>query len=182
MSLVDQKFEDYPLDLTRLLTTLYQDLEQQIARADAKANLILAANSVLIAGAVNVAVSYIRSAESLPGSWLLLLSLLPAVLMSALAVYYALSVAYPRHTAAATTTAAGALFASPRIAGRPVMAFTESFLDASMQEIKRHMLASVHAKASILQIKFRYVRFGIYTTIGAFLGWLGFLVFIAMHA
>src|SRR3546814_20643669 len=72
MSLPEQKFDDYPLDLTRLLTTLYQDLEQQIARADMKANLILAANSVLIAGAVNVAVSFLRDADELRHSWVLL--------------------------------------------------------------------------------------------------------------
>jgi hypothetical protein len=182
MSLPDPKFDDYPLDLTRLLTTLYQDLEHQIARADMKANLILAANSVLIAGAVNVAVNYLREADELRHSWLLLLSLLPAVLMSALAVYHALSVAYPRHAHGFAGTASGELFASPRIAAQSAEAFGAAFLGAGMQQIKRHMLASVHAKASILQVKFRHVRFGIYATIAAFLGWLGFLVFIAMRA
>src|SRR3546814_5090181 len=111
----EQKFADYPLDLTRLLTTLYQDLEQQITRADMKANLILAANSVLIAGAVNVAVSFLREADELRHSCLLLLSLLPAVLMSALAIYHALSVAYPRHDAAADEEANGGLFEAQRI-------------------------------------------------------------------
>src|SRR3546814_20849704 len=104
MSLPEHKFDDYPLDLTRLLTTLYQDLEQQIARADMKANLILAANSVLIAGAVNVAVRFLREADELRHSWLLLLSLLPAVLMSARAIYHALSVASPRPASADRTS------------------------------------------------------------------------------
>lgn len=182
MSLPDQKFDDYPLDLTRLLTTLYQDIEHQIARADMKANLILAANSVLIAGAVNIAVNYLREADELRHSWLLLLSLSPAVLMSALAVYYALTVAYPRQSRGTDAVVNGELFASTRIAAQPAAAFSEAFLGASTQQIKRHVLASVHAKASILQVKFARVRFGIYATVGAFLGWLGFLVFVAMRA
>src|SRR3546814_7817422 len=130
----------------------------------------------------DLAVSFLREADELRHSWLLLLSLRPAVRMSALAIYHALSVAYPRHARAADAAASGELFASPRIAAQSAATFSAAFLGASAQQIKRHMLASVHAKASILQIKFRYVRFGIYATIGAFLGWLGFLVFIAMHA
>lgn len=181
VSPTDPSFEDSPLDLTRVLTTLYLDLEQQIARADAKANLILAANSVLIAGSVNLAVAHLRAAEVLPRAWVLLLSLAPAVLLSAVALYYALSVAYPRqvHGASLMSGAPGPLFASPLIAAKSLDQYVAAFLGAGVQEIKRHALASVHAKASILQVKFRYVRYGIYATVGAFLGWFGFVIFIA---
>src|SRR3546814_7114376 len=99
----------------------------------------------------DLAVSFLREADELRHSWLLLLSLLPAVLMSALAIYHALSVAYPRHARAADAAASGELFASPRIAAQSAATFSAAFLGASAQQIKRHMLASVHAKASILQ-------------------------------
>src|SRR3546814_17965273 len=110
----------------------------------------------------DLAVSFLREADELRHSWLLLLSLLPAVLMSALAIYHALSVAYPRHARAADAAASGELFASPRIAAQSAATFRAAFLGPSAQQITRHMLASVPAQAPILQGKFRSLGFGNY--------------------
>jgi len=181
-----EKVSSYRIDLTRLMSTLYFDLEQQIARADAKANLILAANSILIAGSINMTVSYVRSIGGLQHVLLLAGFLAPAVILSALAVHYALTVAYPRQHVAARVPGypgvGGELYSSFRIASRPLHEFVDEFLDSSLDDIKRQVLLGIHAKATVLQTKFRYVRYGIWSTVGAFVFWLGFVSVMTMGA
>lgn len=182
-----EKVASYRIDLTRLMSTLYADLEQQIARADAKANLVLAANSILIAGSINMSVSYVRNSEGLQHVLLLVFCLAPAVLLSALAVHYALSVAYPRlHVAPATppgeASATSELLSSFLIARRSANDYVQAFLDSSLDEVKRQVLLGIHAKATVLQTKFRYVRFGIWATVGAFVFWLGFVAVMTVRA
>lgn len=123
------KVAGYRVDLTRLVTTLYMDLELQIARADTKANLILAANSIPIAGSINIAVPYVRSVQGLQHVLLLVFCLAPAIMLSALAVHYALSVAYPRlHVASSSARDAGeASFNSMLIAGKSAGEYVDGF-------------------------------------------------------
>lgn len=177
------KVAGYRVDLTRLVTTLYMDLELQIARADTKANLILAANSILIAGSINIAVPYVRSVQGLQHVLLLVFCLAPAIMLSALAVHYALSVAYPRlHVASSSARDAGeASFNSMLIAGKSAGEYVDGFFDASLHEVARQALLGVHAKATILQTKYRYVRHGIFATVAAFVFWLAFIAVMTMR-
>ena len=85
---------DYRIDLTRLLYMLYMDSEQQLARCDMKANLILTANSILLAVAASIAVNYLKNA---PPTGVLIIAasmLIPLLALNDLVDEYSLHV-YP---------------------------------------------------------------------------------------
>ncbi|HEY1076691.1 MAG TPA: Pycsar system effector family protein [Fontimonas sp.] len=163
---------DYRIDLTRLLYMFYMDQEQQLARADAKANLILTANSILLVVAVNMVVSRMRAMpDSVDILWLLA-PLLPAALLSVLATHYALSVAYPRQGG---SHKAPGMFESATVAEKSFDDYERSVMSAELNEIKREVLRGIHAKANILQVKFARVRLGIQCTVAAFVAWIAFM-------
>jgi hypothetical protein len=177
--LAQETVGDYRLDLTRLLNMLYMDLEQQLGRADVKANLILTANSILLAASVNVVVWQLRSSEQVVDVLWLLLVLAPALLMSGLAVGYSLSVAYPRLLRVAQMPEApSSLFSSMAIAESPREDYVQRFLASDLSVVKREVLLGIHAKATILQVKFRRVQRGIAASVAAFGFWLVFVGFV----
>lgn len=157
---------DYRLDLTRLLSMFYMDTEQQLTRADVKANLILTANSILLAALASFIAWRVRGAEHSFEVVQLLLTLTPALTFSLLASYFALSVAYPRMIFPARDP--GRMFQSAAIAATSQSAYVDRVLSAELDEVKREVLCGLHAKASILQVKFRHVRLGIGCTVCAF--------------
>lgn len=163
---------DYRIDLTRLLYMFYMDLEQQLARADAKANLILTANSILLVVAVNIIVWRLRAAPNTVDILWLLAPLLPAALLSVLATNYALSAAYPRQ---GRHQNAPGMFESTSVAAKSLEEYERSVLSAELDEVKRQVIRGMHAKASILQVKFQRVRRGINCTVAAFVAWIGFM-------
>ena len=177
----------YRLDLTRLLYMFYMDTEQQLTRADVKANLILTANSILLAALASFIAWRVRGAEESVEVVQLLVTLTPALAFSLLAAYFALSVAYPRMITPRQVS--GHMFQSTAIASRSQADYVEHVLTAELDEVKREVLCGLHAKASqhfeldevkrevlcglhakasILQVKFRLVRWGIACTVGAF--------------
>ena len=157
----------YRLDLTRLLYMFYMDTEQQLTRADVKANLILTANSILLAALASFIAWRVRGAEESFEIVQMLVILTPALAFSLLAAYFALSVAYPRIISPMQTP--GRMFQSTAIASVPQETYVAQVLDAELDEVKREVLCGLHAKASILQVKFRHVRLGIGCTVGAFI-------------
>jgi hypothetical protein len=166
---------DYRIDLTRLLYMFYMDLEQQLARADTKANLILTANSILLIATVNIVASRLRGMEQSYELLLTLLPLGPAVLFSALATNFALSVAYPRLLRGGGAETPQGLFQSVAVAGMPLADYEQRVLTADLDQVKREVIRGIHAKASILLIKFARVRRGIQCTVAAFLAWIVFM-------
>ncbi len=167
----------YRLDLTRLLYMFYMDMEQQLARADIKANLILTANSILLAAMASFIAWRTRGADLGADIVQLLLMLTPALIFSLLAAYFALSVAYPR-LIAPDGNAPGRMFQSTAMASMPLNDYVSQVLSAELDTVKREVLCGMHAKACILQVKFHRVRYGIRCTIGAFLTTLGCLMLV----
>ncbi|MGQ0618600.1 MAG: Pycsar system effector family protein [Panacagrimonas sp.] len=166
---------DYRVDLTRLLYMFYMDLEQQLARADIKANLILTANSILLVATVNIVATRLRGMEQTYEMLWLLLPLVPALLFSALATNFALSAAYPRMLQRGNDEAPGGLFQSVSVAAMQLQDYEDRVLNSDLDQVKREVLRGIHAKAGILQIKFARVRSGIQSTVAAFLGWIAFM-------
>ena len=162
----DDTVAGYRLDLPRLLYMFYMDTEQQLTRADVKANLILTANSILLAALASFIAWRVRGAEESVEVVQLLVTLTPALAFSLLAAYFALSVAYPRMITPRQVS--GHMFQSTAIASRSQADYVEHVLTAELDEVKREVLCGLHAKASILQVKFRLVRWGIACTVGAF--------------
>lgn len=172
-------------DVSSMLAMLYRDLEKQLARADAKAGLILTANSILLVVSANVVVMYARNAESLVHLLWPALSLVPALLLSGFALNCALSVAYPRSNQIAPEGApppsARGWFNPGAIAQMEQGDYVRQFLSAELPELKREALASVHSKSRILGVKFRAARRGIVATVGAFFAWLGVVTVTLMQ-
>ncbi len=174
---------DYRVDLTRLLYMLYMDSEQQLARCDMKANLILTANSILLAVAASIAVNYLKNA---PQTEMLVYAagmLIPLLLLCGFAIQAALSVAYPRLQPVRpdeSNPATANLFYSGYIATQTPEAYLSRFLNTSLDEVKRQAILGAHAKASILARKYQMVRRGIRATFAAFGFWVAFIVLTAL--
>ncbi len=166
-----ERVKDYRVDFTRLLATLFTDLESQIARSDAKANLIITANSILFVIAANFALALLRYDGALPmASWLLVGSFLPMVLLSGIAIESALSTAYPRDNSNMTGSRDDfrSLFFSGDIAALSRQQYVDQLMDASLDEVKLQVTSGIHAKAGVLQTKMHLVRRGVRFTLWSF--------------
>lgn len=169
---------DYRIDVTRLMSTVYNDTEQQIARADAKAGLVLTANSVLMAVSANVVSTSLRNLPSLKIGLPVLMSLSGALLLSGVAIYYALRVAFPR--VMRTGGVEQQMFSPLAAAKMPLEDYVAKFMAMPLDEMKRQVFCSVHAKARVLEIKYVLVRRSIHSTVGAFVFWVTAMVLAAV--
>lgn len=170
-----ERVADYRMDLTRLVYMLYQDHEQQIARCDMKANLILSANSILLAVTASLATRFIQGNATHHGLVLVATLLVPMLLASGFAIQSALSIAYPRLWVVPKDredSSDSELFFSAQIAALSPEQYLHKFLAAGLDDIKRHVLLNVHAKARVLTAKYRQVRRGISATLVAFVFWV----------
>jgi Family of unknown function (DUF5706) len=169
---------DYRIDVTRLMATVYNDTEQQIARADAKAGLVLTANSVLMAVSANVISTYLRNLSSFRGGLPVLICLFAALALSGLAIHYALRVAFPR---VVNVNNLGLQLFNPGVTAKtPKDVYVERFLTLELDEMKRQIIESVHAKARVLDVKYGMVRRSIHSTIVAFVFWVAAMVLAAI--
>jgi hypothetical protein len=170
-----ERVAEYRIDLTRLLNMFYMDMEQQIARADAKANLILTANSILLVAAVNIIALRLRGLTVSVDLLWLLVPLVPALAFALLATNAALSVAYPRLVMRDKAGPLG-LFELTSVTAVTVEAYQQRVMEASLDEVKREVLRGIHAKSAVLTRKFAKVRQGIGFTVAATLAWMLFMI------
>ncbi|NJL94830.1 MAG: hypothetical protein HC915_14500 [Anaerolineae bacterium] len=170
--------EEYPIDFTRLFYMLQIDLEQQINRADRKAQLVLSANALFAALATGTSFSNLNLDDlstSDVGQLILLTGLGLSVIGS---INYALRATFPSFISVSPTQdqpqeAMLNLYFFEDIASLSLPDFRQRFLDLSLQEVKDHILGQIHAKANVLSSKYRLLRQGIRFLTISFVLWIG---------
>lgn len=145
------------IEVTRLLNMMYIDMEQQIGRADTKSQIILSANAILIAIFANfgLGIEHIGSGGSALNSIVVISLTITILLALVVSVYFALSATMPRVGTAKDDLN---LLYSKHIANLTPEAYIDTFLGMTVQDLKRSVLHQIHAKAGIVERKFKYVQ------------------------
>ena len=139
---------------------LFEHVEDQINRTDTKAQVVLAADAILLGwlGTQNpTAMSALLAGHASVGGRVttLLIALVFVGLILSLAC--GLAVIWPR----AGRSAGSSLVYFGAIAGRSEPEFVAAFLRQSRTEVTQSVLAGVHAKARIATQKFRWVSLSV---------------------
>ncbi len=174
--------DEMDAEMAQLAVVLFEHVEGQIAQADTKAQLTLAADT-LLAAALTLAgrgagLRLLDPAAALPerlGGGLGLLSFLALVI----SVYLALVAARPRLTVAGQRRS---LFYFGHIAQVREAEFIREFQDSTALELRVSLLAQVHSKAVIAQRKFASVRGSISFLIAALVLWAVMQIALAFVA
>jgi len=155
--------QDTQGDVTRLIYMLYQDVEQQINRADLKAQLTLSTSAVLMAMIVNIGPGVnVQKLASLPTHELVVLALYALFIgCMCLAFGRGIAAAYPRAVRKAPDANRHPnLYFSGQIASIPGDEYAELFCKQSNDGVKRSVLGQVHSKCIVLEAKLHNVRKG----------------------
>jgi hypothetical protein len=166
--------EQTPVDITRLIYMLYQDVEQQISRSDLKAQITLSTSAILAAVMTNLGLGVKTWAFTQ-------MSPLEAVALGAyvlsgvclcFAIGNALSAAYPRSLGkSATPLADPNLYFSAHLIHLPPAEYSQRFCEQTNHEVKHRVLQQIHAKSRVLEAKLHFVRRGLRMLVGAMAFW-----------
>lgn len=154
---------DTQVDVTRLIYMLYQDVEQQINRADMKAQLTLSTSAVLMAMIVNMGTG-VRVQSFASMQWFESLTVLLYLLFFACMCFAfgrAIAAAFPR----AVRKNGGEnhhpnLYFSGQISLISGEEYADLFCKQSNDGVKRSVLGQIHSKALVLEAKLHNVRKG----------------------
>ncbi len=160
---VDDKTADVAL-------SLFEHIEDQINRTDTKAQVVLAADAILLGWfgtqnptAMQTMLDGHVSAGGRAASWLIALVFVGLFLSLACG----LVVIWPR----AGRSEGSSLVYFGAIAGRSEPEFVATFLRQSRVEVTRSVLAGVHAKARIAAQKFRWVSLSVVFLLATLVLW-----------
>jgi hypothetical protein len=172
---------DYRLDLSRMIHMLYLDVEQQITRADTKSQLILSTDAILLA--ILASSTLVPQGSARVDAHPALVTAIVALNLLALAlvltsVIMAMLAAFPRFGKEAQASERASFFHPVQIATRPSHEYVGEFLDLSLQDVKRDVMAQIHAKARIAQRKYRNVQRAMTFTVLAIILWAGLRVIV----
>ena len=167
--------QDTQVDVTRLIYMLYQDVEQQINRADLKAQLTLSTSALLMAIIVKMD----------PGlrlhNWaaLQLFEQIVIVLYSlfGLSITFAfgwgIAAAFPRAVKkAADTNRHPNLYFSGQIIKINGNDYADLFCKQSNDGVKRSVLGQIHSKSIVLEAKLSHVRKGMVGLVMTLIFWI----------
>jgi hypothetical protein len=165
---------DTPVDVTRLIAMLYQDVEQQIARCDFKAQITLSTSAVFAAVMTNLGLG-VKSwsfTEAHGVELVALLAWIAAALCLCFAIGYALTAAFPRSLGRGTAPAADPnLYFSAHITQLSSEEYARRFCAQSNHDVKERVLHQIHVKSRVLEAKMRSVRRGLRLLVAALACW-----------
>jgi len=169
------RVKDTQVDVTRLIYMLYQDVEQQIHRADFKAQLTLSTAAVLTAMMVNIGPGL--RLDSWVGMQLFEQAVLALyslfILCMCLAFGCGIAAAFPRTVKkAAAANSHPSLYFSGQIAQMPGADYADFFCQQSNDGVKRSVLGQVHSKCIVLEAKIHLVRLGLSFLVLALVWWM----------
>lgn len=176
----ERQVKDAAIDFTRLLAMAFVSLDTQIAIADTKSQIIIGANTILIASLglnQDAIIGMLTGDTSTLGQQLGAgLMLIMAVILMA-SVYYALAGSRPnlRQPQPGTTVPAasgGNLFFFGHVASMTQTDFEAAFLDQTMEEVKQDVAAQIHAKSVIVTRKYRMINISLRLLFLALFVWL----------
>jgi len=145
---------EQPLEFTRLLYMLSQDMDNLTRHADMKAQIILAINAILTATAAGQAPAW----DSASGLQTIAFAFGIATLMLMIgSVYFSLRTVLPRRVPPHDSQPRN-LFFYEDIAGMDERAFVQKFEAQTLPELRMAVLTQAHAKAGVAQAKFDNVR------------------------
>jgi hypothetical protein len=169
------RVKDTQVDVTRLIYMLYQDVEQQIHRADFKAQLTLSTAAVLTAMMVNIGPGL--RLDSWVGMQLFEQAVLALyslfILCMCLAFGCGIAAAFPRTVKkAADANSHPSLYFSGQIAQMSGADYADFFCQQSNDGGKRSVLGQVHSKCIVLEAKIHLVRLGLSFLVLALVWWM----------
>lgn len=163
-----------PLDITRVIQILYQDVELQINRADLKAQITLSTAAILAALVVNVgfgiATRELASWNALEwaaaGVYLFFLTCLCATII------HALMATYPRAVTRMKDKSRPSLYFSGHIITLDTDEYAQRFEQQANAEVLSRLIKQIHAKSRVLEMKLAHIRVGLRCLGVALLLWL----------
>jgi hypothetical protein len=166
---------DTQVDVTRLIYMLYLDIEQQINRADLKAQITLSTSAILIGVMVNlgVGVTFTRPGALAAHEWIATGFYGVFIVAMCLAFGRGIAAAFPR----AVRKASGVnhhpnLYFSGQIVSIAADDYAELFCRQSNDAVKRSVLGQIHSKSIVLEAKLRNVRLGMICLLIALAAWI----------
>lgn len=154
---------DTPLDVTRLIYMLYQDVEQQINRADLKAQITLSTSAIITAMMVNLG-SGVRTHDLVhvrPFEVISMLLYALFVVAMCFVVGRGISATFPRAIKKGDETAhRHNLYFTGEIASMAADGYADEFCRQSNDIVKRSVLGQIHSKSLVLEAKLHHVRKG----------------------
>jgi hypothetical protein len=168
-------------EIKDLAAFLYSLIENLITRADTKAGLILAADTVFATGLIMLSkgaiVNLLDGSAAFASRFIGLLAILTfaALLLSAL---FVLLVARPKLLPG--KAAIGSLFFFGRISQMSYQDFADQFSSQSSAELRSSLLSEVYITAQLVNLKFIRIRYSIDFLIAAVLLWAIMQVVVAL--
>ncbi len=159
-----QNLRDTPVDISRMLYMLYQDVEQQITRADLKAQITLGTSTLLAAFTVNVGLGFAggRRAAMTPLEWTAMGFYALCAASICAAVWFALTAAFPRSVGRREAVHAKPnLYFSADIITLQPDDYVARFLGQTNELLKESVIKQVQLKAGVLERKLVFVRRGL---------------------
>jgi hypothetical protein len=164
-----------PLDITRVIQILYQDVEMQINRADLKAQITLSTSAILAALVVNVGLGITTRVVhdwkglewAAAGAYLFFLVCLCATIIHALLATYPRAVLRTKHNATNPS-----LYFSGHIITLDADDYAQRFEEQSNANVLSRLIKQVHAKSRVLELKLEHIRVGLRCLGVALLLWL----------
>jgi hypothetical protein len=167
--------KDTQVDVTRLIYMLYLDVEQQINRADMKAQITLSTSAILIGIMVNLGagVEFAKPGGLAVHEWIALAFYGVFIIAMCQAFGRGIAAAFPR----AIRKTAGVnhhpnLYFTGQIAAISSDEYADLFCQQSNDSVKRSVLGQIHSKSLVLEAKLRNVRLGMISLLIALGAWI----------
>lgn len=165
---------DTPVDISRMLYMLYQDVEGQIHRSDFKAQITLSASTLLGAMAVNVGLGFAPTAAGKMSGfeWVAVLFYVLCGLCIAGALGFSVAAAYPRSVGKGKKPADElSLYFSADLICLGPDDFVTRFVSQSNEQLKESVLKQIQIKCRVLEAKLAFVRRGLRSLVASMLWW-----------
>ncbi len=146
---------------------LFNIVEAQISRADTKAGLVIAADSVFATALLLISRGALLALLAPTAAWYERLNALTILIIFGLLLVSTLTALLATRPALRANQADGTLFFFGRIARMDANQFVASFNLQEMDELRRDVLTEVHNISKIAARKFRLMRYSIDCLIGA---------------
>lgn len=165
---------DTQVDVTRLIYMLYLDIEQQINRADMKAQITLSTSAILIGIMVNLGVGmkFDQAGTLAPNEWVAAIFYGCFIIAMCLAFGRGIAAAFPRAIRKSSAVNHHPnLYFTGQIVSISSEEYAELFCQQSNDAVKRSVLGQIHSKSLVLEAKLRNVRIGMSCLLIALAAW-----------
>ena len=164
---------DTPVDISRLLYMLYQDVEHQITRADVKAQITLGTSTLLAALSASLGLGFAGDGTGMsPIEWV---SAVFYVLCAAAifgAICSAVTAAFPRSVGRSKSPHENLnLYFTADMVQLPADEYVARFLGQTNEQLKERVIKQIQVKARVLERKLSFVRWGFRSLVVAIVFW-----------